>query len=59
MSCGIGRRRALDLALLWLWRRPGATTPVGPLAWDAPYAVGAALKVKKKKKLDLEKRIDI
>ena len=31
MSCGIGRRRGLDLALLWLWCRPAAealiTTP--------------------------------
>ena len=50
MSCGVGHRHDLDLALLWLWRRPAAVAPVGPLAWDPPYAVGVALKSKKKKK---------
>ena len=43
MSCGVGRRCGSDLALLWLWRRPVATAPIGPLAWDPPYAEGAAL----------------
>ena len=33
-----------DLALLWLWCRTAATAPIGPLAWEPPYAVGAALK---------------
>ena len=28
--------------LLWLWRRLAATAPIGPLAWESPYAVGAA-----------------
>ena len=37
-----------DLALLWLWRRPLATAPIGPLSWEPPYAMGAALKRKKK-----------
>ena len=32
-----------DLALLWLWHRPAATVPIWPLAWEPPYAVGAAL----------------
>ena len=27
-----------DLALLWLWREPVATAPMGPLAWEPPYA---------------------
>lgn len=44
MSCGIGRRGGLDLVLLWLWRRPEATAPNWPLAWESPYAAGAALK---------------
>ena len=44
MSCGVGRGRGSDLALLWLWRRPAATAPIGPLAWEPPYALGAALK---------------
>ena len=39
-----------DLALLWLWCRPAAVAPTGPLAWEPPYAVGVALKRKKKKK---------
>ena len=40
---------------LWLWYRPTATVPIGPLAWEPPYATGAALKgpkdQKKKKKI--------
>ena len=31
-SCGVGCRRNLDLALLWLWHRQVATAPIGPLA---------------------------
>ena len=50
MSCGIGRRCGSDPALLWLWCRPAVTAPIGPLAWEPPYATGAALKKKKKKK---------
>ena len=50
MSCGAGRRRGSDLVLLWLWRRPAATAPITPLAWEPPYAEGAALKGQKKKK---------
>ena len=38
-----------DLALLWLWCRPEAAAPVQPLTWDSPYAVGMALKRKRKK----------
>ena len=44
MSCGIGQRRSLDPALLWLWHRPAAVAPIGPLTWEPPYAMGAALK---------------
>ena len=44
MSCGVGHRRGLDLALLWLWCRPAATAPIRPLALELPYATGAALK---------------
>ena len=50
MSCGIGHRCASDPALLWLWRRPAAVTLIGPLAWESPYAAGAALKKQSKKK---------
>ena len=31
-------------ALLWLCRRPAAVAPIRPLAWEPPYAEGAALK---------------
>ena len=33
-----------DLVLLWLWCRPAAAAPVGPLAWEFPYAAGVGLK---------------
>ena len=35
--------------LLQLWCRPAAAAPIWPLAWELPYAAGAALKSKKKK----------
>ena len=50
VSCGVGRRRGLDPVSLWLWCRPAATTPIRPLAWEPPYAVGAALKRTKRQK---------
>ena len=37
-----------DPALLWLWHRPVATAPIGPLAWEPSYAAGAALEKTKK-----------
>ena len=30
MSCGVGRRLNLDLALLWLWRRLAVVAPIPP-----------------------------
>ena len=45
MSCGVGCRRGSDPALLWLWRRPVATAPIQPLAWEPPYAAGAAQEI--------------
>ena len=54
MSCGVGHRRSSDAVLLWLWPRPAATALIRPLAWEPPYAVGAAIirqKDKKKTKL--------
>uniref|UniRef100_A0A8D0MEW7 Methanethiol oxidase n=1 Tax=Sus scrofa TaxID=9823 RepID=A0A8D0MEW7_PIG len=50
MSCGVGGRRGSDPVLLWLWRRPAATAPIRPLAWEPPYASGAALKRQKTKR---------
>ena len=43
MSRGVGRRGGSDLC------RPAATAPIGPLAWEPLYAIGAALKRQKKK----------
>ena len=50
MSCGIGHRRSSDPELLWLWHRLVATAPIRSLAWEPPYAAGAALEKEKKKK---------
>ena len=50
MSCGVGHRLGLDPKLLWLWYRLVATAPMGPLAWEPPYAMGAAQEIAKKTK---------
>ena len=31
------------MALLWLWCRLAAAAPIGSLAWELPFAEGAAL----------------
>ena len=48
VSCGVGHRYSLHLALLWLWHRPAAVALIRPLAWEPPYVVGAALKIQKR-----------
>ena len=48
VSCGVDRRHSLDL--VWLWRRLAAVAPIRPLAWEPPYAAGAALKNNNDKK---------
>ena len=62
MSCGVGRTCGSDPALLWLWCRPAAAAPIGSLAWEPPYAEGAALKKQKgkkeKKKKVCSRRVD-
>ena len=45
VSCGVGCRLGSDPTLLWLWRRLVATAPIGPLAWEPPYAAGAAQEI--------------
>ena len=50
MSCGVGRRCGLDLALLRLWHRPVAVAPIQPLAWELLYAAGLVLKKKNAKR---------
>ena len=37
-------RCSLNLALLWLWHRLAASSPVQPLAQELPCATGTALK---------------
>ena len=41
---------AWNLALLWLWCRPVATAPIGPLAWEPPHAMGVAQEMAKRQK---------
>ena len=50
MSCGVGRRRGLDPTLLWLWHKSATVSPIGPLAWEPPCAVGGAPKRQKRQK---------
>ena len=53
MNCGVGRRRGLDLALLWLWYRLVAA-PIRPLAWELLYALDVLLKKKKERKKEFD-----
>ena len=55
MSYSVGRRHGSDPELLWLWHRPEAMALIQPLAWESPYAVGAAQEIAKiqKKSLNL------
>ena len=57
MSCGVGRRHGLDPSLLWLWRRPAATAPIHPLAWELPCAAGVAQEMEKKKQNKTQQEI--
>ena len=50
-SCGAGHRSSLDSKLLWLWCRPTAAALIQPLVWELPYAAGATLIRKKRKKI--------
>ena len=50
LSSGVGHRHGSDPTLLWLWRRLADLAPIQSLAWELPYATGAALKSKKEKK---------
>ena len=49
MSCGVGHTCGLDPVLLWLWPRLAAVALIRALAWQPPYAGGAALKSQKKR----------
>ena len=50
MSCSAGLRCSLDMALLWPWCRPAAVALIESLDLEPPYAMGVALKGKKRKK---------
>ena len=50
MTCGIGQKSGSDPELLWLWCRPSATAPIQSLAWEPPYAAGAAQEMEKRQK---------
>ena len=54
VSCGVGRRPGLEL--VWLCHRPPATALTGPLAWEPPHAVDAALKRQNKTKQNNKKK---
>ena len=57
MNYGVVRRCGLDLVLLWLWCRRATVALIGPLAWEPPYALAAALKKQNKqtnKKLEAD-----
>ena len=59
MSCGVGRRYGSDPMLLWLWRRPAAAAPIRPLAWEPPYAAGAAQEKTKKPEMPQMTRLPL
>ena len=52
VSCGVGHRCGSDPVLLWLWHRLAAAAPIRALAWELPYATGAALRQNKEKETD-------
>ena len=47
LQCGSQTWLDSVLVLLWLWHRLAAAARIRPLAWELPYAAGAALKSKK------------
>ena len=57
MSCGVGCRRGADPELLWLWCRLAAIAPIRPLAWELPYASGAAQEKAKREKKKKKKKV--
>ena len=56
MSYSVGYRHGSHPALLWLWGGLVATALIGPLAWEPPYAAGAAQEIAKKDKKKKKKK---
>ena len=52
MSCGVGCRHGSDAGLLGLWCRLAAAASIRPLAWEPPYATGAALEKAKRQSIN-------
>ena len=50
MSCGVGQRHGLDLALLWPWRGLAGKAPIRPGSLHMPRC-GPKKKVKKYNKI--------
>jgi len=46
-------RHGLNPPLLWLWHRPAAIALIWPLAWEPPYATGAAQEMAKRPKKNI------
>ena len=42
--------------MLWLWHRLAVVALIQPLAWELPYATGAAVK-KRERKIFLKKKL--
>ena len=59
VSCDVGHRCGSGPMWLWLWCGLAAVAPIGPLAWELPYAMGTALKSERKKKLFFQGHIQI
>ena len=50
MNCGVNHRHSSDPELLWLWRRPVATVPIGPQPGNLHVLQGGPKKTKRKKR---------
>ena len=59
MNCVVGPRHVSDLVFLWLWHRPAATGPIGPLAWEPPYDTDVALERQKDQKKERERERNV
>ena len=45
----LGSDVAMTVVLPWLWYKLAVAALIQPLAWELTYAIGAAIKKKKKK----------
>ena len=57
MSCGVGSRCGLDLALLGLRCRPAVAAPIQCLAWELLYTAGVPIKRKQNKTKQKNKKV--